>query len=424
MACGIHFRSLKSSDRAKGEVCGTEGIAFLKRKIIGATVLFVLVVAVFFAAAIYFLHRNYGEVANNERAGLHAVMLNEVSQLTVRITENPNDHKAHERLSTVIIDLGDNYPASVAVDEMTVYMIIACAACVAFVAVVFAVCYVRIIKPFDKLEMFAKGVAKGNLDIPLEVQRVNIFGEFSWAFDMMRSELKALRESEEKAKQENKMLIATISHDIKTPVASIRAYAEGLQKGMDTSQERRDRYLDVIIRKSDEVAKLTNDLFLHALSDMEKLQLEVKSHDAITLIDSILDPLFAEYGDTIKVTDVPDIRVMADEKRLAQVFGNIVTNAVKYAPDSDIKLSFEKNDSFLVCEVRDFGAGIPAHDLPFVWNRFYRGANTEGISGSGLGLYIVKYIVEKCGGSVHLDSNDKGLSVVFSLPVCEPGIEK
>jgi len=380
--------------------------------------------AVFFAAAIYFLQRNYGEAANTERAGLHAVMLNEVSQLAALITEDPNDNEAQERLRAVIIELRDIYPTSVAVNELTVYMIIACAASVIFVAVVFAVCYVRIIKPFDELEMFAKSVAKGNLDIPLEIQRVNIFGEFSWAFDMMRSELKALRESEEEAKQENKMLIATISHDIKTPVASIRAYAEGLQKGMDTSQERRDRYLDVIIRKSDEVAKLTNDLFLHALSDMEKLQLEVKPHNAITLINGILDPLIAEYGDTIKVTDVPDVRVMADEKRLAQVFGNIVTNAVKYAPGSDVMLSFEKKDSFLVCEARDFGAGIPAHDLPFVWNRFYRGANTENISGSGLGLYIVKYIVEKCGGSVRLDSSDKGLSVVFSLPVCDPKIEK
>ena len=396
----------------------------MKRKIIGTTIIFILLIAALFAAAIYFLNRNYGEAANNERAGLHAVMLNEVSQLSARIAEDPNDYEAQQRLNAVIIELGDNYPTSAAIDELTVYMIISCAACVAFVAVVFAVCYVRIIKPFDKLEMFAKGVAKGDLDIPLEVQRVNIFGEFSWAFDMMRSELKALRESEEEAKQENKTLIATISHDIKTPVASIRAYAEGLQKGMDTSQERRDRYLDVIIRKSDEVAKLTNDLFLHALSDMEKLQLEVKPHDAIALINDILDPLFAEYGDTIKVTDVPNVQVMADEKRLAQVFGNVVTNAVKYAPDSDVKLSFQKNDSFLVCEVRDFGAGIPAHDLPFVWNRFYRGANTDGISGSGLGLYIVKYIVEKCGGSVRLDSSDKGLSVVFTLPVCELKIEK
>ena len=390
----------------------------MKRKIFGAAIVLILLIAVLFAAAIYFLHRNYGQAANTDRAGLHAVMLNEVSQLSARIAEDPNDHEARDRLSAVITELGDNYPASAAVDELTVYMIVACAACVVFAAVVFAVCYVRIVKPFYQLEMFAKGVAKGDLDIPLEIRRVNIFGEFSWAFDMMRSELKALRESDEEAKRENKMLIATISHDIKTPVASIRAYAEGLQKGMDTSQERRARYLDVIIRKSDEVAKLTNDLFLHALSDMEKLQLEVKPHDAKALIDGILEPLFAEYSDTIKVTGVPDVRVMADEKRIAQVFGNIITNAVKYAPDSCVELSFEEKDSFLVCEVRDFGAGIPAHDLPFVWNRFYRGANSEGVSGSGLGLYIVKYIVEKCGGFVRLDNSGKGLAVIFSLPVC------
>ena len=392
----------------------------MKRMVVGMTAAFTLLITIFFAASAYYLIRNYSEAADAERAGNLAVAMNEIDRLAERIRNDPYDAHAIQRLGAAVSELEVYDAASASVSDLTRLLIIACAACVLFAAAVFAVCYVRIIRPFDKLEDFAREVAKGNLDTPLAVKRMNIFGEFTWAFDLMRSELKGARENEESTRRENKALIATISHDIKTPVASIRAYAEGLQRGMDTTPERRERYLGMIVRKSDEVAKLTNDLFLHALSDMEKLQLEVKPHDAKTLIGEVLDASHAEYGDTIIAADIPDATVMADEKRLAQVLANIINNAVKYAPCSKIDISFHVEDDLFYCKVRDFGSGIPPRDLPFVWNRFYRGANTEGVPGSGLGLYIVKYIVEKCGGTVRLENSDSGLAVTFALQLSNP----
>jgi len=381
------------------------------------TISFALVIIIFYTAAIYYLHQNYSDAADAERAGYFSVLLNEIDKLTELIRANPDDIDSIERLGSAVLELERYNAAPVALNALTRLLLIACVACILFAVAVLVFCYVRIIRPFDILEGFAKEVSKGNLDIPLDVKRVNIFGEFTWAFDLMRSQLTSARKNEELAKRENKALIATISHDIKTPVASIRAYAEGLQRGMDTTPERRERYLNVIIKKSDEVARLTNDLFLHALSDMEKLQLEIKPHDAEALIGEMLDPIYAEYGDTISATDIPAVVVMTDNKRLAQVFSNVITNAVKYAPGSKVELSFEIEDAMFVCRVRDFGKGIPARDLPFVWNRFYRGGNIEGVSGSGLGLYIVKYIIEKCGGFVHLDNSGNGLTVAFSLPI-------
>ena len=135
-------------------------------------------------------------------------------------------------------------------------------AAVIFILIIFSYIYLKIIRPFIKLEKFSLEISKGNFDSPLYVERKNIFGEFTWAFDMMRNEIKYLRESEKRAVENNKTVIATISHDIKTPVASIRAYSEALKENMDKNYERRDRYLKVIIKKCDEVAKLTNDLFL------------------------------------------------------------------------------------------------------------------------------------------------------------------
>lgn len=384
----------------------------MRQKVIRMTAAFIILVTIFYTVAVVYLHRD----TPTENAGYAAVILNEISVLAERVEANPNDTEALENLQTSVLELEQHYIES---DNGTANRILPLfyTVCVLFALMVFGFCYLRIIRPFHKLERFANEVAKGNLDFPLAIQRQNMFGEFSWAFDFMRSELYTARENEAIAKQENKALIAAISHDIKTPVSSIRAYTEALANGMDNTPERRERYLSVILKKADEVVKLTDDLFLHALSDMEKLQMEIKSHSAQTLIGDILDPFVAEYGEKLNVTsELPDVVVLTDEKRLAQVFENLITNAVKYAPNSPIELSFKAQDNALSCEVRDYGTGIPPRDMPFIWNRFYRGGNTEGVAGSGLGLYIVKYIVEKCGGTVRLNNED-GLTVIFSVPI-------
>ncbi|MDE7062956.1 MAG: sensor histidine kinase, partial [Lachnospiraceae bacterium] len=147
---------------------------------------------------------------------------------------------------------------------------------VLYIAIVFAYLYFAVLRPFDKMKNFAKDVARGNLEVPLDYERSNYFGDFTWAFESMRREILKSRSCEKEAIENNKTVIATLSHDIKTPVASIRAYAEGLEANMDHSVEKRAKYLHVIMKKCDEVAALTNDLFLHSISDMEKLKVEVE----------------------------------------------------------------------------------------------------------------------------------------------------
>ena len=120
------------------------------------------------------------------------------------------------------------------------------------------------LRPLNKISKYTAEIAKGNLDIPLSYERGSEVGEFSWAFDSMRQELRKSRASEKEAIENNKTVIATLSHDIKTPIASIRAYAEGLEANMDSSPEKRAMYLQTIMKKSDEVSKVTDDLLLHS----------------------------------------------------------------------------------------------------------------------------------------------------------------
>lgn len=298
-------------------------------------------------------------------------------------------------------------------DENYSYFLL-CGICMLFVTVVFFYVYFAILKPFENMKRFAEKIAQGNLDIPLDYERSNYFGDFTWAFDSMRREITKARSCEKEAVENNKTVIATLSHDIKTPIASIRAYAEGLEANLDTSAERRNRYLRILMRKCDEVSKLTNDLFLHSVSDLDKLKITMEEFELSGFIRACADELCAESDDIRLSLPTEKIIVRADKNRLMQVCENLINNARKYAKTT-ITLSVLPAKSHAEIHFRDYGSGIPDEDIPFIFGKFYRGKNCQKEQGSGLGLYIVKYITEKMDGQVFLHNHPDGLEAVVFL---------
>ena len=287
--------------------------------------------------------------------------------------------------------------------------------CLCFLLLVFLYIYFAILRPFEKLKSFAEELSIGNFDLPLDYERSNYFGKFTWAFDSMRKEITKARSCEKEAIENNKTVIATLSHDIKTPIASIRAYAEGLEANMDTTPIRREKYLSVIMKKCDEVSRLTEDLFLHSLSDLDKLKINSETFELCGYLKNLVEEMAAEQGNIHFMEPDFRIQISADKNRLTQITENIINNARKYAK-SEIKISLEKSESQIFLRFRDFGKGIPDEDMPFIFDKFYRGKNCEEEQGSGLGLYIVKYLTEKMGGKVQLQNHDNGLEVTVSFP--------
>ena len=311
-----------------------------------------------------------------------------------------------------------------------------------FLFVVFGYIYKAILSPFEKMKKFAQKLAQGNFDVPLNYERSNYFGEFTWAFDSMRREITKARACEKEAIDNNKTVIATLSHDIKTPIASIRAYAEGLEANLDTSIEKRYRYLAILIKKCDEVTALTNDLFLHSISDLEKLKISVEPKEMVSLTEHIIAQFLADNGDiTYKKPDFKAM-VLLDEKRFTQIIENIINNSRKYAKTAinisivkveshslqDVPMSNKEclvlhknttneNTSYIELHFRDYGHGIPDKDMPFIFEKFYRGSNVKKEQGSGLGLYIVKYITEQMQGSILLHNHIDGLEVIITFPI-------
>lgn len=298
-------------------------------------------------------------------------------------------------------------------DSRTVIM---CVIGLVFVLTTFGYVYFAIMRPFDKMKNFANKIAQGNFNVPLNYERSNYFGAFTWAFDSMRREITKSRSCEREAIENNKTVIATLSHDIKTPIASIRAYTEGLEANMDGTPEKRQKYLSVIMKKCDEVSHLTNDLFLHSLSDLDKLKICLEGFELCRFIENAVKEIAAEHDDVRFIKSDFSAMVSADKNRLMQITENLINNARKYAK-SNIDVFITQLNGNAEIHFRDYGKGIPDEDMPFIFDKFYRGKNCGEEQGSGLGLYIVKYISEKMGGKVMLHNHSDGLEAIISLPV-------
>ena len=291
---------------------------------------------------------------------------------------------------------------------------IVCAVAVVIVNSCIAYIYFSILKPFRRLEKFADKIALGDFSEALDIERGNYFGKFTWAFDSMRREIIKSRSCEREALENNKTVIASLSHDLKTPVASISAYSEALVNGFYSSTEEMYSYLDVISKKCEEIAKITGDMITHSIGELGALKMEPTHFDLVQLLESAVSES-SVGGDIHFEKPLFTAPVCADENRLKQLVGNLIGNAQKYA-GGKMDITLTKKSRMFAVHFRDYGQGIPDSELPFVLDKFYRGSNTDGKSGSGLGLYIVKYIAQQSGGNVVLENRDKGLEVTVTIP--------
>ena len=379
----------------------------MKGRVIRITVIFsLLLVAVTGIIAL-----SSRKLSPQDERSQQLVDLNEISQLISR-----GDYDTAKQKTDEYADMLRSKPLE---DSFGINGIVMCALTIFFMAMVFLYVYINILRPFDKMKDYASEIAKGNFDLPLNYERSNYFGAFTWAFDSMRKEITRSRMAEREAIENNKTVIATLSHDIKTPITSIRAYVEGLEENLDTSEERRSRYLEVIMRKCDEVTALTNDLFLHSLSDLNMLRMQPEEFELVPFLKQSVSEIAAEHEDVLfRKPDISPV-INADKKRINQIVENLINNSRKYAK-TNITVSLTQSEDTVSIHFRDKGPGIPDEDMPFITEKFYRGKNVGDENGSGLGLYIVKYIAEQSGGSLELinhTSGEEGFEAVVSLPI-------
>ncbi|MCL2426845.1 MAG: HAMP domain-containing histidine kinase [Oscillospiraceae bacterium] len=262
----------------------------------------------------------------------------------------------------------------------------------------FLYCELTILSPFRKLQGFARSVAEGQLDTPLEMDKHNRFGAFSESFDIMREEI-------HKANQSKKELVAALSHDIKTPIASIKAVTELML--VKNNDEKQQAQLGTITAKAEQVNALITNMFDATLEELQVLHVTPIEEDSAKIAELIKT---ADYEGRTAISQIPSCLVIADLLRLQQVFDNIISNSYKYA-DTDIVVSAAFEEQYLVIKVKDFGAGVSSDELPHLFDKFYRGGNREKVSGQGLGLYISRYFMKQMQGDIVCNNYDDGFAV-------------
>ena len=276
--------------------------------------------------------------------------------------------------------------------------------------------YYFYIRPFRKLEGFASQVAKGNMEEPLAINKNNYFGAFTESFDLMREELKQAKENEYKANISKKELVAELSHDIKTPVAAIKATCEVLKLKIVKAQneeEKKDvlQKLEIIERKSDMIDRLIGNMFHATLEELNNLSvdaIEESSHLVVNILKEI------QYYENIEIMDdIPECLVFMDKLRLTQVIDNIINNSFKYA-GTKVEVSFLDQKEGIIIRFRDYGKGVLEEELPLITQKYYRGVNKKGISGAGLGLFLSNYFTKNMMGGMDC-YNDNGFIVELFL---------
>ena len=280
----------------------------------------------------------------------------------------------------------------------------------------------NIVTPFRNMKDFAGSVAEGRLDAPLTMDRNNMFGVFSESFDIMREELDASRKRELALARRERELVASLSHDLKTPITGIKLICELLtaklskpEKSAPLDSEDLNEKIGNIYKKADQIDVLVSDLFSSAMEDLDELKVHCED-----VSSEVLGEIVKKYDDRGLVSsgDIPGALIRIDVKRMSQVIGNIISNSYKYA-DTGIEAGYRLVDEYLEMNIRDHGPGVPEDEIGLITNKFYRGRQWEsgGVEGSGLGLYIARILMEKMDGGLVASSKGEGLCITLMIPL-------
>ena len=288
--------------------------------------------------------------------------------------------------------------------------------------------YRSVAAPLVKLRKATQNIKDGNLDFVLSVEGTDEFSELCRDFEEMRRRLKESAEEKIVLDKENKELISNISHDLKTPITAVKGYVEGIMDGVADTPEKMDRYVRTIYNKTVEMDHLINELTFYSKIDtnripytFSKLNVEDYFSDCAEEVGLELETrgiqlCYANYVDS-------DVQVIADGEQIRRVIQNIISNAIKYMDKAKgmkgiIQIRVKDVGDFVQVEIEDNGKGIAAKDLPYIFDRFYRTdvSRNSAKGGSGIGLSIVRKILEDHGGKVWATSReDIGTIMYFVL---------
>lgn len=282
--------------------------------------------------------------------------------------------------------------------------------------------YRSIVTPIKKLQVAANNIKDGNLDFSVDMSGEDEIGQLCVSFEEMRLRLKDNADEKLMNEKENRALISNIAHDLKTPITAVKGYAEGIIDGVANTPEKVDKYVRTIYNKANEMDTLINELTLYSKIDANRIPYNFAK---INVCDYFQDCV-EEIGLDLEAKGIglsyynyvdSDVLIIADPEQLRRVVNNIISNSVKYMDKSHgfINIRIKDVGDFIQVELEDNGKGIAQHDLPYIFDRFFRAdaSRNSATGGSGIGLSIVKKIIEDHGGKIWATSKEGTGTIMY-----------
>lgn len=281
-------------------------------------------------------------------------------------------------------------------------------------------------RAFGQINHTVKQIADGRLkmDHQIEVRRGNVFGVFAGNVNRLSERLQLALEEERKAEQAKNELITNVSHDLRTPLTSVVGYLGLIEQDRYRDEVELRHYVGIAYEKSQHLHELINDLFEYTRMRHDTIALKLEPINLVEMLGQLLVqyhmPL-QEAGMTGQLHSTENmILVRADAGKLARVFENLISNAMAYGREGKrIDVAVSKREGWVAVDVANYGEPISAHDLPHIFDRFYRAdkSRTRWAGGSGLGLAISKSIVEKHRGFIEASSSTERTFFRVTLPL-------
>ena len=279
--------------------------------------------------------------------------------------------------------------------------------------------------PIGRLREATRRIAGGDLDFTVDTEGEDEISDLCRDFEEMRKRLQLSEQEKRKYDKENKELISNISHDLKTPITTVKGYVEGIMDGVADTPEKMDHYIRTIYNKANEMDRLINELTFYSKIDTNRIpysftRLNVKDYFDDCAEEVSIDLEGKGIAFTYENQVSPETRIIADPEQLTRVVNNIISNAVKYMdkPEKKIDLRIRDAGDFIQVEIEDNGKGIGPKELPNIFDRFYRTdtSRSSAQGGSGIGLSIVRKIIEDHSGRIWATSRQgRGTTLIFVI---------
>lgn len=275
-------------------------------------------------------------------------------------------------------------------------------------------------KPIADLSEGIKRMSSGELSVRVNAKGKNEFAELGRAFNSMSERIEALDTA-------RSQFVSSASHELKTPLATMKILLESLMYNDHFDVDKTKEFLQDTNREIDRLNNVVSDLLTLVKMDSEGTKLNLENLRLRALVEEQMKrllPLARENGIEMDLEAREEIIISGDSLKLQQVIYNVIDNAIKYTPrGGEVHVSLTRGSRKAVIRIADTGCGIPAKDLPHIFERFYRvdKARSRATGGTGLGLSIVKQIVTQHGGSIDATSTEgKGTTFTIELPIQQP----